>query len=495
MRGRRIAVLSFELVARGALSVGDPQHEDVKQRIGQALADVRGDEMLVDVPIAKNPCGEPVVRGTSVFGALRSHLAGFDLTSGITLQLRSIDSREKTTPAPRRATLADLLCGSEPEELGEGARPALRPSALRLVSTELLPGWSSSDGATRTAVSRTTGAAEARKLFRREELNGAHLRVIIEVDLAVLEASLLKLSPQAGVGAALDDLVTAVKRWRPRLGGRVGTGWGAVDLTQFRLGIADPVGLTELLAAESTVALYDSLLPRHKAAAKELRISQQAAVGPAWSLSLDLVAADFLLLDPRQDPVGDRNNRAVSSDRVAGSSWRGLLRARSEFILRSCGIPACLSSEGEQICGRCPTCELFGWAPGPCAETGAIGSRGLVTFNDSPVTGERVSLDHAPVDRFTGGAADQKLFTRECFAPGARLTLTIEQTSDRRPVPTWATRLLTLAVRDLVEGLIGVGNSTTRGYGTVRLADDASLPPVPTDWLDHVPGDRQAVGA
>lgn len=486
MRSRRIAVALVKLDMSGPVSFGDPQRELVQNRMRRAISEAKNDEILVDIPVAKDPGGRAIVRGTSVFGALRNHLATFMVIGGAKLRLRGIDSVEAGKRDGRRATLADLLCGSEPEELNTQGKPALRPSALRLVSSDLTQG-TASDGNARTAVSRTLGAAEARKLFRRAEVKDARIQLILQLDLAILEANCAAIAPTAAPLAVAEDFAEVLRRWQPLLGGRVGTGWGRATVGELNWGVADPLGLDTLLSASSTIDVMSSIATTPVAQGRELASCIAPPDASTWSLDVPLVCGDFLLLDPREQPTERRNNRAVTGDRVTGSSWRGLLRARSEFILRSCGIEACLSSEGEKICGQCPGCALFGWAPGPRSKAHGIGSRGLVGFGDSEVTGTKATLDHAPVDRFTGGAADGKLFTRESWAPGSTVTLSIYQLAPDRPLPEWGKHLLVLAIRDLRQGLVGVGNSTTRGYGTVELDTSATLPDVPDSWFESVP--------
>jgi len=98
-------------------------------------------------------------------------------------------------------------------------------------------------------------------------------------------------------------------------------------------------------------------------------------------------------------------------------------------------------------------------------------------------------MDHAPIDRFTGGASDGKLFTRMAHSPGAIVEFAVEQNRADRPVPLWGQDLIALALRDVIEGYVGLGNSTTRGYGTVVLADGQAPLPLPSDrWLQLVPG-------
>ena len=175
---------------------------------------------------------------------------------------------------------------------------------------------------------------------------------------------------------------------------------------------------------------------------------------------------------------GAHNNHAATAEEISGATWKGILRSRCEFIVRSCGRTACESST--TTCGTCPTCVLFGSASDQ--DSGQIGR---IRFRNSPITGHKMTIAHAPIDRFTGGAASGKLFTRTAWEPGAALTLTIEQARPDHPVPPWGRALILLALADLDAGLIGVGNSTTRGYGTLKAADP--LPPPAPGWLDTLP--------
>lgn len=500
MRSRDIAVITFTITATGPMSVGDPLHEDVVTRIastrlpGEHPPEGAADpEEPVDVPISRDPWGNPIVRGTSVFGAMRAHLSGYVLTPKTDVTLRSIRARGHATTSRRPASLADLACGSEPEELAQpepgtdGAvsrRPALRPSALRLVAVNVTRG-DSSDGQVRTAVSRQRGSARAHKLYRRAELLNASISVVLQVDMPLLGEALahLCLLP-ATRDQALSDLVLALAEWTPTIGGRVGWGWGNGKLEALRWGgLCVPVD--RLLEADSTVSLMASIATSRKRPTS-LVLCEAPSAPSRWSLEVRLRCADPLLVSAVVEAPGQGGprNAARGRDRVSGSTWRGLLRSRSEFIARSCGLPACDSSD--ETCGRCLTCALFGWSPAPGEPADRIGAAGLVRFSDSVVEEPRwLTLTHAPVDRFTGGARDQRLFVRTSVAPGAELTLSVMQRSAGRPVPTWAQSLIALAVRDLVDGLVGVGGSTTRGYGTMVLAPEQPAPPVAGDWLEH----------
>lgn len=488
MRSRHMGVVTFTITVPGALSMGDPLHADLKAKMRQALEQENGGavgEMLVDVPVARDPFGNPIVRGTSLFGALRAHLGTYDLAPQTMLTMREITSRGRRAQTSRPATLADLFCGSEPEEIGSShgkpADTALRPSALRLVATDLVEG-TPSDGRVRTAVSRRHGAAQAHKLFRRADLTEARIEAIVQVDLNVLRLGIQALCPgPTSAEEAFADLVGAVAQWQPRLGGQTGTGHGQGLLTELRWGSADPVALDVLLASDGVLHLLRTLADT-TGRPTGLNVCLAPPPRERWRMEVRLRSDDPLLIAPTGSLHDGRANHAVSLDRVPGSSWRGLFRSRCEFILRSCDLAACESSD--QTCGDCPTCQIFGWAPGPEHPPESVGCQGVLRFSDSAIAGQLQTFSHAPVDRFTGGASDQKLYTRAGWAPGSTMTLVIDQLSPSRPVPGWAAALIGLAVRDLTDGLLGVGNATTRGYGTVVLAEGEDLPIVPAEWLD-----------
>lgn len=495
MRSRHLAALSFTLALREPLSLGDPHRISITDRLNCARETAGDVRRQVPIPVAADPSGRPVVRGTSVMGVLRKHLSLYELDPAPFLPLQSIDSGGKRTTWTRNATLADLLCGSEPEELeGRGAR-ALRPSPLRLVSSELAAQVPDTPARTRTAISRCTGAGVATKVFTRQHLEDARIRVILQVDLAMLERQLQVLATQTPGGrpatwsalAVVDDLVSVTHGWQPLLGGMVGTGMGKADVEDLTWGLADPLPVPMLLTAASTVDLMTSLA-RQPGSVQALNTCRRRAAD-TWLLQVDLQAADPLLVAPVTN--GQATNAQKTQAFVAGASWRGVLRSRCEFILRSIGHPACASSDS--TCGECLTCTLFGWAP--TRPSGGDGAQGLIRFRDSPIAGHHIpDFTHAPIDRYTGGASNQRLYSRTSFAPGATTTLVIEQLDPTRPVPRWGQQLLQLAIRDLADGYVGIGNSSTRGYGTLTLRPGQALEPVEPGWAASLPVSPQPVG-
>ena len=516
MRSRHFDAITFVLKSMAPLSIGDPLRLTVKDKVSdlnerrRVASQPRGDGddfVPAPMPVASGPeeVG-PVVRGTSVLGALRAELTAYPLKGKLPVHLAPISARGGSGVITRQATLADVLCGSEPEELRmvDGMvtqQRALRPSALRIVWSSLQgisTSGPSSGSRQRTAINRARGVGEPSKLFHRDHLSGAQVRVGMTIDRPLLQQNLTSIFPEGSARPSVDDvvadLVDVIAHWRPRLGGQTSIGFGDMVVEKLYTGSADPLPLATLLQSASTTDLIAGIAHREVPVSPTPLApeSLRAAVAPRvdmWSMTVSLVAIDPILVSPMRRGDGQSGNQRESSGVVSGSSWRGLLRSRCEFILRSCGVEACESSTA--TCSSCPTCALFGWAPSsPSGAVDAGGRAGLIRVRDSAIISDGLmKLDHVAIDRFTGGAADAKLFSISAHPPGASLELTIEQVDRDREVPLWARSLLSLALRDLCDGLIGVGNSTTRGYGSVTLAmasERDRLLPVAASWLDEV---------
>ena len=136
---------------------------------------------------------------------------------------------------------------------------------------------------------------------------------------------------------------------------------------------------------------------------------------------------------------------------IPGSSWKGVFRHRLTFILDAVGASP---TERKLIVGA-----LFGHS--------SVG-RGVLRFHDSDLVAEgSVTQTHVAIDRFTGGAREGSLFTFEAVPRGVEFTLTIE---GQEGLPTVG-NMLDHVLRDLSEGLIGVGGHGSRGYGWIETMD------------------------
>ena len=137
---------------------------------------------------------------------------------------------------------------------------------------------------------------------------------------------------------------------------------------------------------------------------------------------------------------------------IPGSSWKGVFRHRVDFILDVVGATD-LQRDGIAAA-------LFG---------SQQHGRGLLTFGDSPIKDTQTQpRTHVAIDRFTGGARDGSLFTLDSVPRGSTFTLHIGGAAAIGPVEN----LLNHVIRDLSEGVIGVGGHGSRGYGWVARSGD-----------------------
>lgn len=184
--------------------------------------------------------------------------------------------------------------------------------------------------------------------------------------------------------------------------------------------------------------------------------------------------ATFLVADPVEAVrLGfDRAPRGgVAGAELPATSLRGALRSGAERILRTLRPDAACHPTTAQACHPpgevcdntwcCWACRLFGnehWA-----------SRLSVTVRpEEGADGQRVPFDHVAIDRFTGGAREQRKF--DALAVRGRrfrvhLTLEHMDADDVR----WALGLLALTLHDVAEGYLTIGYGAARGHGFFTL--------------------------
>lgn len=462
---RRYCSTTLTLTFTDPLSVGDVTDETIRSRARQTEDE---DLREPDIVVAQDPSGNPVLRGTTVMGNLRAHLDRY-IVANRHVDIRSISARYGRADLRRPATLADLIAGAAPDEVEDGDR-VTRPSALRILSCELNE-VTVHQGPKRVAINRARGAAEVHKLFQRQELgSGAALAVVMRLDLSSVETDH---SEEDLIAAFL----TALREWTPQMGGLTSLRYGHAEISDLKWGVLDlrdESCLAALFTADDTVSLYRNVAtePIVQAHCPEWLSRTTLPANPIVDVVFDL--KDSLLISPSKH-MGDREI-AVTLQRngqsvVPASSWKGVLRARAEYILRTVGVRACESST--QTCCECPTCELFGGTPPGGSDR--MGNRSVLEFSDTAFDAVLQDRVHNAVDRFTGGAADKRLFTQRVAVAPARIPLIIWPIAD---VPVWAEPLLAMVIRDIHDGLVGIGARSNRGSGTLTLEN----PPDTSGW-------------
>jgi CRISPR/Cas system CSM-associated protein Csm3 (group 7 of RAMP superfamily) len=309
-------------------------------------------------------------------------------------------------------------------------------------------------------------ASDARKFDYVEVEPGARL----EIELWACDLSEQELS---WVGAALRWLGTG----EVPLGGRTARGTGRLVGEAASLRVRDLTNPDHLLATmihdnDDDVAWPEELAADLSAFPGQGRqLPGRVVVDFAMQIAPE---ATFLVADPIQAVrTGfDRAPRGgVTGAELPATSLRGALRSGAERILRTVKPDAACDPTGDRRCRPtseviddtwcCWACRLFGnkdWA-----------SRLSVTvIPEDTADGEQASFDHVAIDRFTGGAREQRKFDALAVRGRrfqVRLTLDRISADDGR----WMIGLLALTLGDLAEGRISVGSGAARGHGFFTL--------------------------
>lgn len=390
--------------------------------------------VAIDRPVARDPrTGAPHVPATSLAGSLRSHL----IELGLDEQL--LGNRRPAAEGPGSTSPARSATGD-----------ALEPSALRLLGTRVDLHDQSTAVRRQTAVDRTSGSAAVNTL-REGEVVPAGTEITL----------------YASADRALDQVeLDALAAWVPFVGGDRSLGLGAARLVSLRWGTLDLDRLEDLerYLLLGGPELVDAVV------AHEATIPDPVDTAV---LDIEFEVVDGLLASGAADGARlTAHRRSLDGPPVLeGSQLKGVFRSRLEFILSSVGVDVCDSSKA--TCGRCTVCHSFG----------STEQRGLLVFHAAEVQQSTEAWrDHVGIDRVSGGARNHLLFSEEVAASGTiRLRVTIQAGAE---CPERLEDLLLWVVRDLDDGLVGLGGRTSRGLGTVRLLDDAqrvrlaALPPV-----------------
>ncbi len=383
-------------------------------------------ELLLDAD------GRPWVPGSSLAGSLRAHLRATDRTRGVA----------------GSAGMETALMGSRPPKHPTDDADASR---LWLLGTGFVPndgGETQTEIVCQTRIDRRRGAATATSLrTSRSVASGGTLTAYLRYD-----------------GIFTSDELAAIATWQPMIGHGRTTGNGHATLVAIRYGTIDPAEPdgARIWLTHTGPQLVDEVVR----AGSPIPIPARAR--EPWMIR-DLVVEDALLVGGSQ-ALGPATPRVRGgSFLVPGSAWKGVIRSRVEYILRSRYGETAACSGGLRPdgsgCGTCPTCKVFGHQ----------GRRGLLAFADSTIDAAEQPCPRTQVaiDRITGGARDGLLFASQPVTSGS-LQLRIDALA---PVEDWVRTAIDHVLQDLHDGLIGIGSRTTRGMGTLRLAS----PPPPPD--------------
>ncbi|MEI2776359.1 MAG: RAMP superfamily CRISPR-associated protein [Tetrasphaera sp.] len=437
-------------------------------------------DALIDI----DPFERPHIPGTSLAGALKervSETAGPDRAQHI---FGHVDGDGKRDDGTTDADASRMwVMNAEMESPDQGAPPT--PSVR----------WS-------TAIDRERGAARLHTL-RGVEMLPTGTRFVARLWLEDAAADV-----ERGISRALVG-------WAPAIGRGVSTGHGQLAVREARTATLDLGNRHDLLLwlERSGPALVDELT-HDPARGRVLDTRAADSRAPAQiralraTLSGPLFVGDKRVRPAKNQPAArDGDTKALESRRdapdsrerqplmrggrplVPGTSIKGVLRSRCEFILNTVGIAACPT----QCCGKCHTCRWFGQGGGEDASATSVGARAKVRIPDALVDGARMrTRTHVALDRWTGGVSQDTPVDAAIHPPGTRggklyqlkapesgtfeIQLDLKELTKPEDVQRFLATIR-LVVEDVNDGLVGFGAATTRGYGSVQLT------PVGEDWL------------
>lgn len=354
-------------------------------------------------------------------------------------------------------------------------------------------------------IDRVTGAAA-----RRER---------IKFDLEVVPASAvfdvrIELEPDT---PHLDLLAASLAEWqtgRGALGGRVGRGMGAFDVTDVTLVQRDLNDAQTLMAylksdepwqGGGDTGWLDTTLQAARAKRVAYRANETFDPARRWVVAEFTLQADGPLLthDLVQAARSGFDHAPLLAAYVVGatpvlpgSSLRGVLRSQAERIART--LVTLRTTDSAGFLAHCAACSpLVGDADLPLASCDSLlrnAGHGTdeeldpadlclaCTLFGSPRLGSRLrvedallkagtspvykALDFLAVDRFTGGGRDSAKFDAAVlWQPAFTCRLYLENPAD------WELGWLALVLRDLREGWLSVGMGRSKGFGAVHITD------------------------
>lgn len=412
------------------------------------------------VAVGHDPQGREVaaIPASAIRGVLRSLLRRVD-PALLNILFGTIEDTDDVQPCAGRLTPWDAFIGS-------ATNPACPP-----------PLWD----ATRrtgvyasTVVDDVTGAATKGKL--------RHLEVVPRGQRFDLFLALR--TPDENDMIATIALLQALGNGATRLGSNTADGWGAVSLLDgtMKVRVATEASVQAWLARGAPDRWTEALVDLEPGTLGTLtqRASERAIT---YALRPEVLSADMTLKfhgplmigEPRKakvlgvESVAKTARVATGEPVLPADSFRGRMRSQAMRILRTRVQKYALAPDTQLLVDA-----LFGSRGGQSA---------LLLEDFLPVAGEEVTpydQQFVAIDRFTGGAADRKLFQwSSTWKPvlTARLAIDMghfrgqfERGRSAASVSTatavkQATGLLALVLRDLREGDIAFGAGRAKGYG------------------------------
>jgi len=420
----------------------------------------RGSSTHADLVVARDGLGRLMIPGTSLAGALRCWLG--------------------SVTAPDRGALFDRAAlgavFGDLEHQGQGGM------VCRIMVDDAVAGGDVDvdirDG---VGIDRFTGSAAAGVLYQQEVIPPG-------TRFAVRITAVQTATDTERAGLALDLLVQALAAGRVEIGAARTRGLGQVRLagiTRTRVDLADRGQVLGWLCGR----------PRPTPAA-------QVALPGDGRLGIEITWAAVTPVMVRASTVNEAEpdrDRAVDTVPLRsggtgpdgtmtlllpGSSVKGVLRSHAERIVRTVtaadGVPDRWLDQVNDP-GLGPVTALFGTAGDHQIREDGLprpGRRGALSVRDCPGTAAERVVTHVAIDRWTGGAAENLLFSVQepVSADWQPIRMSLDVSRAGSPAGEDGGRalaLLLLVLRDLADGWLALGFGGTRGRGAVSVSQVA----------------------
>lgn len=421
----------------------------------------------IDIPVTRSPLDkEPLLPGASIIGSIRAAARERLSEEQIkTLFGYILPVSSKDTPEDIDNTSKDK--GSKEKDGKDNAKSSLIEI---LGAKHEVKGEAESSVRARTAINPKTGAAQQHSLREEEIVAPTSFRIIFQMrghnGMPLQE----KINP-------FEEWFTILENWTPQLGrGRtVGLGRGHVERIEYvSANLNSDIGLKWWLFDKDK--FFDGIgdLPKDQDGALKSETKALKQLNPDSSLSFKFMLRDPVHVGVAKPEANPGEGALIEVYRQFGqpiipaTSWKGVFRHRAHFIVNAITNSELADLVTDYLFGSCDT------------------GRGIAWFRDSIFSGEVENSppeirkrEHVAIDRFSGGAKDSAKFTWECVEPGSRTTLVID--APKLGENSEIKKVLLHVVRDLHDGIIGIGAGVTRGYGRLVAIDPEAVEVAPID--------------
>lgn len=406
-------------------------------RIGSGLLPPAGDDEAAPLPLLRDGAGAPVIPGSSLRGWLRRHCPG------------DANRQERLFGCARRAG-----AGADADH---GRAGALRVYDARWCPSPLVP----APGPVRIALDPVTGTTRPGALFR-EELTPTGTCFRCRLELARVDED------------DLDALLAALRAWDGGADAAIGAGKSRFQGRLHWLPEAERIRTLRRAAWRDWLLADDDLDSRYvddpRRGATLPALPRRVVPLPGFVL----IPESPLLVDAErvvEELNGEwrqvrRFRRTSQTTLLRETTLRGMLRGRARRVLLTLITDRWPDAPADRD-RRELADEMLGEVLG-----GPIGASALhVGAAEANFTEKDIHRQtFVAIDRFSGGAAPQRLYVCEAVMPEAFDWPLALDTALLPPGAPWRRGLLIHLLRDGLDGELAVGWGRARGFGRLRVA-------------------------